>query len=60
MTVNSGKSTNKKERSSTKLKPGSFRDNMPEPFHTTAAVNGLFKMVAVREKELAAEKASSH
>ena len=55
MTVNSGKNTNKKAKGSTKLRKGSFRDNMPDPFHTAAAVNDLFKMVDVRKKELAKE-----
>jgi len=58
MTVSSGKNTSKKRKKPTKLAPGSWLDNMPEPFQTAASVDALFKNVELREKELAKEKAS--
>ena len=54
MTVNSRKNTSKKRKGFTKLKPGEFRDNMPEPFHTKGEVDALFTSLPyykAKEKE---------
>ncbi len=54
MTVSSGKNTNKKGKGSTKLAPGSWNDNLPDPFHTAKAVDALFDNIErerKREKE---------
>ena len=54
MTRNSGKSINSKERDSTKekLRPGSWNDNLPDPFHGAAAVDSLFRDVKREKKRL--------
>ena len=57
MTVNSGKSINLKGKGFTKrLAPGSWRDNLPDPFHSAKEVHALFDNIERERKEEAAKK----
>jgi hypothetical protein len=56
MTVNSGKNISKRRKGSTKLAPGSWLDNLPDPFHTAKEVNALFDNIERERKEKKAKE----